>query len=349
MKKEMVNWGVMGCADIAEKALIPGILKANNAKFYAISGRRTSKLKHFAKAFHPEKVYDSYEALLEDPKVDAVYIPLPNALHCEWTIKAAKKKKHVLCEKPLALSEEQVLQMQKACDDNGVLLMEAFASRHNPVLKKVKFLIEDGVIGKLKHLEAHFAYLLEDANNVRLDGNMGGGATYDVGVYTIGTIRYLTGKEPLAIYTIGDVNHLQNIDKSSCMIMSFEEGITATSYCALDTYDWRGYVVIGEAGRIEVPVDYNDSGELPIKLFKNGEEQVIIINSPHNYQLEVEQFGRCIMEGEVPLVTFADSIGNAIVTDEALKQMGIRTSLSYGYNPLVKGLDTFSNMSNNRG
>lgn len=321
MSKKKIKWGIISCAGIAEKRTIPGLLEADNAELYAISGRTEAKLAKFKEKYKPVKAYDTYEALLDDPDVDAIYLPLPNGLHCEWAIKAAEKKKHVLCEKPLAINLEEVKRMQKAADDNGVLLMEAFASRHNPVLHTVKKMIDDGEIGQLKYIETHFTFVLEDSGNVRVNKSIGGGATFDVGAYTVGTIRELVGREPVAVHAVGDIGSSSGVDVTSCILMDFGHGVMATSYCSFSTYGWSGYTVSGDAGRIEVLVDYNDCGELPVKLYKNNTEETRIVSVPNNYMLEIEQFGRCILDGEKPLVTYDDSIGNADVIDQALAQI----------------------------
>ena len=156
MGNEFINWGVISCAWIADLAVIPGINAANNAKLYAISSTSTTRLEAYKKKHNPVKAYNSYEELLDDPNIDAVYIPLPNALHCEWVFKAAEKKKHILCEKPLGISAEEVKLMHEVCIKNGVLLMEAFAFRHSPLTLKTKSLVDEGAIGKLKFIEAHF-------------------------------------------------------------------------------------------------------------------------------------------------------------------------------------------------
>ncbi|OYP00487.1 oxidoreductase, partial [Lachnotalea glycerini] len=178
-----VNWGGIGCAGFAWSSVVPGILNADNARLYAISSRGESKLEEFRKAFQPIKSYSSYEQLLEDPEIDAVYIPLPNGLHCEWTIKAAEKKKHILCEKPMGVNAKEVKAMKEAADKNGVLLMEAFAYRHSPLIQEVKCLVEEGSIGKPKFIESHFGYYYMNPENVRMNKNLSGGATYDVGCY----------------------------------------------------------------------------------------------------------------------------------------------------------------------
>lgn len=327
MSKTFINWGVIGCAGIAEKSVIPGILSAENAKLYALSSRKAgSKLDDFCEKFNPIKAYTSYEELLDDPEIDAVYIPLPNALHYEWALKAAEKKKHILCEKPLGIHAEEVKVMKEAADKNGILLMEAFAYRHSPLTKKVKSLVEEGIIGKLKFMESHFCYYLDNMSDVRMNKTLAGGATYDVGCYNLNIIRHIIGSEPTAVFAAGEVGDKTGVDGSSCIMMEFDGGVKAVSYCSLISASRCEYTIVGETGIIHVPVVFNAKGDTRITITKESGDQEININCPHNYMLEIEQFGRCILNGEKPVLTYEDSLNNAKVIDEALKQIRIAHS-----------------------
>ncbi len=321
MKKTKVNWGIISCAGIAEKSVIPGILSANNAQLYAISSRGTGKLEEFRGKFNPVRAYQSYDELLDDPEVDAVYIPLPNGLHYEWTKKAAEKKKHILCEKPMGISTEETKLMKEICDKNGVLLMEAFAYRHSPLTLKVKELVDNDTIGRIKFMESHFSFPLNDLENVRLSSSLAGGATYDVGCYNINIIRHIIGTEPISIYATGEIGEKSGVDESSCILMEFEGGIKAVSYCSFLCSYRSEYTIVGEKGIISVPVVFNTKGETKIIIKNDSGTEEVIVQCPDNYMLEVEQFGRCILQGEKPLLSFEDSINNAKVIDEALKQI----------------------------
>ena len=322
MKKAVINWGVLGCAGIAEKSVIPGILGANNAMLYAVSSRNAgSRLDEFKDRFNPVKAYDSYEALLDDPEIDAVYIPLPNALHYEWTLKAADKKKHILCEKPLGINANEVEAMKKAADNNGVLLMEAFAYRHSPLTKKVKSLVDEGAIGSVKFMESHFSYYLQNMDDVRMDAGLGGGATYDIGCYNLNIIRHIIGSEPTSIIAAGEIDAKTGVDMSSCIILEFGDRVKAVSYCSFTCTSRIEYTIVGESGIIHVPVVFNASGDNKIVISRSSGSEELIIRCPHNYMLEVEQFGRCILNGEKPLITYEDSLNNAKTIDDVLKQI----------------------------
>lgn len=320
--RNYVNWAILGCAAIAKSSVIPGILKAENARLYAISSRGASaRLDEFKEKFNPVKAYTSYEEVLDDPEVDAVYIPLPNSLHYEWTLKAIEKKKHVLCEKPLGISAGEVEEMFDAARRNGVVLMEAFAYRQSPLTKKVKELVDGGAVGRLKFIDSHFSINLKNRSDIRYDKNLGGGATYDVGCYNLNVIRYIIGKEPVNVYAIGEIGPDSGVDESSCIMMSFEGDIMATSASSLVAAFRSEYTVVGDEGVIHVPAVYNQSGDIKIYVRNNEGSREVLINCPDNYMLEVEQFGRCILEGEEPLISFEESYYNAKVIDEALAQI----------------------------
>jgi len=322
MSKNYVNWAVLGCAGIAKSSVIPGILKADNARLYAVSSRQAGKkLDEFKEQFNPVKAYASYEEVLEDPEVDAVYIPLPNSLHYEWTLKAVEKKKHVLCEKPLGLTAGEVAEMFDAAKRNGVLLMEAFAYRHSPLTKKVKELVEEGTVGKIIFIDSHFCFRLKNRADIRLNKDLGGGATYDVGCYNLNVIRYITGKEPTAVYATGEIGKDSAVDESSCIMMEFEDGVKAVSFASLASASRCEYKIVGEDGIIHVPAVFNKSGDIKIFVRKHDDSKEIVINCPDNYMLEVEQFGRCILNGEQPLLSYEESYNNAKVIDAALEQI----------------------------
>ena len=191
---ERVKWGVMGTAFICRRSTLPGMLQAENCELYAIAGRSREKAEQFQKEYGFAVCYGSYDELLDDPAVQAVYIPLPNTMHYEWTIKALKKGKHVLCEKPLAPTAEQAAQMFRTARENGVLLMEAFAYQHSPYIAAIRQEIEDGTIGELQCMESAYMTSDYDLQNIRMRKETLGGCTYDLGVYNTSLILRLLGR-----------------------------------------------------------------------------------------------------------------------------------------------------------
>ncbi|MUV37011.1 Trans-1,2-dihydrobenzene-1,2-diol dehydrogenase [Lentibacillus sp. JNUCC-1] len=191
-----IQWGILSTANIAQKALIPAIQRAKNAEVTAIaSGSDAGKARAVAEKFEIPKTHDRYEALLEDPDIQAVYIPLPNHLHKKWVIEAAKAGKHILCEKPIGLDEEEAREMQRVCEENGVLLMEAFMYHFHPQHERVKEIMASGEIGDVRYMRAAFSFFIGNkADNIRMHREKGGGCMYDVGSYGVHSIRNILGK-----------------------------------------------------------------------------------------------------------------------------------------------------------
>lgn len=321
MSKDFINWGIISCARIADRALIPGIKGSFNSRLYAISGKTREKLEEFKKKHNPVKAYDNYEDILNDPDVDAVYIPLPNSMHIEWVFKAAEKKKHVLCEKPLGCTPDEVLQMKEAAEKNGIILMEAFAYRQNPLIFKVKELIDTGAVGELRLLEGYFSFYLSDPDDIRFNRDLRGGATYDIGCYAINVIRYLAGEEPSSVFAVGEAGIKSGVDESSCGIMEFSKGLKGIFSCTFKAPFRSGFRVVGESGIIETSAWFHATGDLELTIKRDSGVEVITVNSPDNYVLEATHFSNCILKGEKPLISLEDSYNNAVVIDKVLKQV----------------------------
>ena len=320
-----VKWGVLGCASIAKNRVIPGLLKADNAVLYAVSSRGKEKAGEFQKIFGAEKAYDSYEALLNDGEVEAVYIPLPNALHCEWVKKAADKGKHILCEKPLALNAVQAEEMFAYCHEKGVFLMEAFAYRHAPLIHKVKQITDSGMIGNVKYMEAQLTDVMGDMGNIRMNHSLGGGAFYDMACYDISAISYILGKMPTQAKAFAEMDEMCGVDVSNTFLLKYADGIQAAGYSSLNSYARGYYAVIGDKGRIEVPCNFNCRNICKFSVTVKGIVQNVevvdeetteyAVMCPDNYMLEIEQFGRCVAGDETPYITKQESVKNAKILD----------------------------------
>src|SRR5690554_344826 len=194
--REHIKWGILGTAKIAQTQFLPGLADAQNAVLHAVASRDLHKAQTVASQWGAPKAYGSYEELLADPEVDAVYIPLPNNLHCEWTLRAFSAKKHVLCEKPMALNIEQCDSMLAAAQKEDRLFMEAFMYRFHPQIMKVQELIKEGSIGDVQLIRASFSFVLEDESNIRLAPGLGGGSLMDVGCYPIHLANLIFGELP---------------------------------------------------------------------------------------------------------------------------------------------------------
>lgn len=317
-----VKWGVLGTADIARGATIPGMLQAEHCELYAIAGRKAEKAADYQKTFGFRKAYGSYDELLKDPEVEAVYIPLPNDLHCEWTLKALKARKHVLCEKPMAVSEAQAAEMFKAAEENGVFLMEAYAYLHSPIVAAIKAELDAGTIGEVRYLESAFITGRRPDMDIRLRKETYGGALYDLGCYTVSMALWLLGKEPDTVLATAQFSE-KKIDLFTSALLTFG-GATAHLDCGMVLPQGRldRFHVYGTQGEIVSPVEFNQCGEIPYTIIRNGEELTRTVTASNNYMLEVEQQSLCVLGEAVPHVTGAFSLRVARVMDRILNAIG---------------------------
>lgn len=319
--QKKVRWGVLGTATIAKNHTLPGMVEAENCELYAIAGRTMEKTKEFQEIFGFQKTYSSYEELLEDENVDAVYIPLPNQLHKEWTIKAARKKKHILCEKPLAPTEEEVREVVEICEQEGVLLMEAFAYLHSNATCEVIREVKAGIVGQPLFIETTFMVKPWLKENIRMRKETFGGCTYDQGCYNISLLLRILGEMPDEIK--GMAHYMENqVDDFSAIYFHFPSGARAyaiNGLCSGQRAD--RFFVHGTEGTLEAPLPYNAKGDLCYYIHKNGETTRKNVTVPSNYRLEVEQFGRCILDGEKPFVSNEFSIQTAVVLNKVLNEI----------------------------
>lgn len=320
---EKVKWGVLGTADIARGQTIPGMMLAEHCERYAVAGRRLEKAENYRDEFGFQKAYGSYDELLADPEVQAVYIPLPNDIHCEWTVKALKAKKHVLCEKPLALCETQVKEMFAAAEENGVLLMEAFAYLHSPFVKAVKAELDAGTIGEILYFESEFIAGRRPDTDIRLKKETGGGAFYDLGCYPLSMALWMIGREPDEVKAAAQFSE-KEIDLFTSAVLLYGNGPVAKIDCGMLPIPGRqdGLCVFGTKGKIVSPVEFNQCGEIPYTVERNGVKETKTVTAPNNYALETEQLSRCILYGEKPHVSREFSLMAARTTDRILNAIG---------------------------
>jgi D-xylose 1-dehydrogenase (NADP+, D-xylono-1,5-lactone-forming) len=312
-----VRWGVLSTAHIARTQLIPAIRRADQAEIVAIASRG-SKVHDVAAELQIAKAYESYEELLDDHEIDAVYIPLPNHLHKEWVFKAAQKGKHVLCEKPIALTAQEAQEMVQACQEHGVKLMEAFMYQLHPQHQRVREIIESGEIGEVKLFKSSHSFFLEDrAGDIRMKKEMGGGALYDVGCYSLHVLRSILQSEPVQVKGMGQLDSQTGVDLSSFLYLEMENGIPALIDCSFDMVSRNEYEVVGTKGSIKVPYAFRpdiNGGIGKVVVHHNGatrEERI-----PGDiYRLEVEHFSQAILHDNQPVQTGASSIQNMRVID----------------------------------
>lgn len=319
-----VKWGVLGTAGIARWATIPGMKKSKNCELYAIAGRDEKKVDAYKKEFGFEKGYVGYDALLADPDVQAVYIPLPNHIHCEWVIKALEAKKHVLCEKPLAMNADEVQKMFDAAKKNGVILMEAYAYLHSPYVESLKKDIQSGIIGNVDFIDTAFV-TQGYKEDFRLHKEFGGGAMYDLGCYCTTMILSLINSDVTEIHASADIKN--GVDYLTVAGLNFANGARASFTVGMalgantnGRYD-RLYIH-GTKGSIISAVEYNQEGKLSYTISAEGKSIIRNIDAPQNYALELDQLNACILNGDSPHITEEFSLKNMRLIDSVLKEIG---------------------------
>lgn len=323
---EKVKWGVLGTAGIAHKHVIPAMKEADNCELYAIAGRSAEKAEQFRNEFGFEKAYGSLEELLDDPEVQAVYIPLPNDMHKEWVIKAAEAKKDILCEKPLAPSEKDAKEMFEAAEKNGVHLMEAFAYLHSPYMEALKGELDTGVLGAISFIDSEFMYSDYEVTNIRMQKDRYGGALYDLGCYNISQILYLTGEMPENVSACASYSE-GGVDVLTSSILEMPDGVRAMFACGmvLPTEQYRHldrFEIHGDRGFIRSRTPFNAPGELNFLVNTEEGQKVVSVKAPNNYLLEIVQFGKVILDGENPLVSKEFSLKVARVIDAVARAIG---------------------------
>lgn len=316
-----VNWGVLSTANIGKTVTIPAMLKANNCNLYGIASRNLDKTKEFQDLFGFTNTYGSYEELLDDENIDVVYIPLPNHLHGEWIKKAAKAGKHILCEKPIAASTKELEEVLEVCKENKVILMEAFAYLHSPIIKEIKQVIKNGEIGDITFIESTFVAPSPPTTDIRMRKETLGGSIYDLGCYPISLILNFMDEKPIDVKAIANFTDA-GIDDYGNVYLEFENNVKANALCGMCS-GRRGdrFYIYGSKGSIEAPIEFNQDGDLTYYIVNDTQRIARTLRVPNNYTLEVEQMGRCITDGESPFVSNEFSLINAWVIDKALEDV----------------------------
>ena len=320
---EKVRWGVLGTAGIARGETIPGMQLAENCELWAVAGRSLEKAESFRDTFGFRKAYGSYDEMLADPGVEAVYIPLPNDLHAEWAVRALQAGKHVLCEKPLAVSEAQAKWMFDTAESNGVFLMEAFAYLHSPFVQAVKAELDSGAIGEIRYMESAFITGRRPDTDIRLQKETCGGAMYDLGCYAVSMAMWMIGKEPDTVRASAQFSE-KGIDLFTSALLLYSDESVAALDCGMLLPQGRldRFRIHGTKGTIVSPVEFNQCGDIPYTVIRNGIAETKTVSVRNNYTLEVEQLGRCVRGLETPHVSREFSLLVARVTDRILAEIG---------------------------
>jgi predicted dehydrogenase len=316
-----VRWGVLGAASIAVRKVIPAMQRGERTRVVAIASRDLGRAQAAAHELGLQRAYGSYEELLADPEIEAVYNPLPNHLHVPWTIRAAEAGKHVLCEKPIALSAAEARQLLAVRARTGVQIGEAFMVRNHPQWLAARELISSGRIGELRVVAGHFAYYKRDPSDVRSRLEWGGGGLMDVGCYPITMARWLFGEEPEAVIGLLDRDPELRVDRIASGLLRFPSG-QATFTSAMQLVHYQRMQIHGTSGRIEVQIPFNAPNDRPCRIFvDDGRElgdasaQAIELPVVDQYTLQGDNFSDAVRGiGTVP-VSVEDAIGNMAVID----------------------------------
>lgn len=312
IENKTIRWGILGAANIAKERLIPAMLEAKNTQVLAIASRSEDKAKKLAEQFNIPRAYGSYDELLKDKNINAVYIPLPNHLHAEWTIKASKAGKHILCEKPAALNEKEAVEMVTACQENNVLFMEAFAFRCHPQWHRLREILDSGYIGDIRNVQARFAITIDNDKDIRLDLTMGGGSLYDLGSYCINGIRFIMNNEPLEVIGLPQITE-NGVDLSIGVLMKFSEGRIAQFDCSFEGEYNQSIGITGTKGLININWPFRNP---TMTIQKNGMvEREIFEFQLNTYVSQVEHFNACILGKQSLIYDAEQTLANMRVID----------------------------------
>ena len=306
----MLRFGILSTARIGRDLVVPAIQDAENAVVSAVASRDFAKARAMADRFSAPHAFGSYEEMLASDVIDAVYIPLPTAQHVEWSVKAANAGKHVLCEKPIALRASEIDQLIAARDRNGVVIAEAFMVTYSPVWRKVRSLIAEGAIGRLRHVQGAFTYFNRDPGNMRNIPELGGGALPDIGVYPTIATRFTTGKEPLRVQAVTRRDPEFGTDIYSSVKADFGD-FELTFYVATQMANRQVMVFHGTDGFIEVKSPFNADrwGAEEIELTNRSHNESTIFRFPDSrqYKREAEAFARAAKGENEEIVTLESS------------------------------------------
>lgn len=317
--------GILGAASIVPMALTNPAKSVPDVQVLAIASRDLKRAYRFAKKYYIPRVHQTYSALLADHDIDAIYNPLPNSLHAEWTIKALKAGKHVLCEKPFASNAAEAEEMARVAHETGLVLSEAFAYRYHPLTARVKQIITGGELGKITHFDAEFSFLLPSSNNIRFNFDLSGGAMMDCGCYPISLVRYLAGAEPRVEHAEARLFRPE-VDQKMNADLSFEDGRTAHVFCGMRSPKLFTSVlkVEGEAGSLRVFSPFQPHIFHRLTIRKSGVTVKERVPGENSYTLQLRAFVKAIRHRTKFNTDPADAIGNMRVIDAIYEKAGLK-------------------------
>ncbi|HCI85718.1 MAG TPA: hypothetical protein DHV68_02610 [Dehalococcoidia bacterium] len=323
MPQDVVRYGLLSTAQIGLNAHLPASYESKNSEIVSISSRTAARAEEAAKEHGIARWYGSYEEQLADADVDAIVNSLPNGMHAEWTIKAAEAGKHILCEKPLAVSAEECQRMIDAANVNNVVLVEAFTHRWNPHLRMARTLIAEGEIGEVQTTDSALCFnIAEPEGNVRFSQELAGGALWDAGCYAVYATRFVMSAEPVEVIGMSHDSGNWGIDTTFSGVMKFANGAISNITTNMEQ-PFRCFITIdGSKGRIEIPGMFEDSGPIIIKRGdgRNGERsETIATPAPYRFVVQFDEFSECVLTGKKPEFPAADGLRNTAVIEALYK------------------------------
>jgi predicted dehydrogenase len=297
-----VRWGILGCAGIAEKAFIPAVLRSRNGALGAIAARDPARAEDWARRFGFPRAHRTYQELVDDPAIDAVYNPLPNDLHAEWSIRALRAGKHVLCEKPMAMNAPEVRAMIQAAETHGALLLEGFMYKFHPQIAKTLELVHQGAIGPVRSVHSSFTFRFErDGANYRWFPAQGGGALYDVGCYTISVARLVLGAEPSAVTAAAHVDPATGVDVTAAVLLEFPDGRFAQCDASFESHFQSRLLAVGADATLRLDRAFSAKDFDPaIEIVRGDAVERVPVPKADMFTLMVEHFDAAVL-GEAPL------------------------------------------------
>jgi predicted dehydrogenase len=323
---DKVRWGILSTANIGMAKVTPAIQRADNCEVVAIASRDAGRAAEAAATLGIAAAYGSYDELLAADDVDAVYIPLPNDLHARWTLEAAAAGKHVLCEKPLAMSAAQAEEMVEGCATAGVKLAEAFMYRHHASWVEAVRRVRDGAIGRLQAVQTWFSYFNDDPKNIRNRPEHGGGAVMDIGCYAVDLSRMLFEAEPTRITAEVHRDPVMGIDTLTSAILGFPGGGQASFTCSTRAEPDQRVHIVGDRGRIEIPIPFNIPPDHGTRILVTAggdpplapDTEVVSFPAEDQYTVQARRFARAILDDTDVAVPSAEAIANQRVIDAIL-------------------------------
>jgi xylose dehydrogenase (NAD/NADP) len=317
IKKRRLNWGLISTARI-NRALIKPLNASVRNELKAVASRSQERAEQYAAEWDIPLAFGSYQEMLDDPGIDVVYNSLPNSLHTEWTVKALKAGKHVLCEKPLATSLEEVDQMISAAQETGMHLAEAFMYRHHPQTIKVKELVDAGILGEVRLIKGDFTFNIKSEDDIRLDPNLGGGSIWDIGTYPISYARFILGEEPQEVFGWQLIGN-SDVDEVFTGQMRFAGSVFAQFDSGFRSPYRSRIEIVGSEASMVIPHPFNPGLDVEIQIDRGGEFESFTMPSLELYIGEVEDMAEVILNGSPPRVSVEDSRNNAALILALLK------------------------------